>query len=56
MHYYWQKEGAAMKFNILEMFITFWASALLWLLVEYLYSRIHKNHGANTTFEHYHDK
>jgi len=32
-----------MRFSILEIFIIFWLSAFLWVLVEYFYQRINKN-------------
>ncbi len=42
-----------MKLSILEIFVVFWTSTILWVLVEYFYYRYSKNHKNPSIMDRY---
>ncbi len=45
-----------MKISVLEIFFVFWASAILWVIIEYFFHRISRNAKSKSFFEHYEEK
>ncbi|HMB20250.1 MAG TPA: hypothetical protein VKQ10_04210 [Spirochaetota bacterium] len=38
-----------MKLTLLQIFIVFWISALMWVVIEYFYYRFHRREGSQDT-------
>ncbi len=45
-----------MKLNLLHIFIVFWVSALMWVLIEYFYYRFHRKNNSQANYERTRDK
>jgi len=45
------QRGDAMELSLLEVFVVFWTSAILWVLVEFIYYRHSKNRKNNNSFD-----
>jgi hypothetical protein len=45
-----------MKISFLEIFFVFWASAILWVAIEYFFHRVNRNSRSKSLFEHYREK
>lgn len=48
--------GFAMKFTFLELFLIFWLSAFLWVLVEYFFQRLSKRDRNQLRYNFPHDE
>jgi len=53
MHYILAERTGTMKLSIFEIFIVFWTSAILWVLVEYFFHRVHRNSKRSAPFDQY---
>ncbi|HPB83266.1 MAG TPA: hypothetical protein PK200_14605 [Spirochaetota bacterium] len=53
MHYILAERTGTMKLSIFEIFIVFWTSAILWVLIEYFFYRFSRSNKRSAPFDQY---